>query len=148
MNDILSRLKAPGIGLIITGALNGLIGLLTVLSGLARLAGLGGKESAIRDDAEKLGYFVGTGLSYGVGVLSLLLAPLIILGGIKLMKGKNRGLVMAAAIFAILPVTSCCFIVGAVFGIWALVVLMNPDVKAYFAGEHNQPFNSPPQNWQ
>lgn len=148
MNDILKRLKGPGIGLIITGSLNGVIGLLTLLSGLARLAGLGGKERIIRDDAEKLGYFVGTGLGYGIGLLSMLLAPLIILGGIKLMKGKSRGLAMTAAVLAILPATSCCFVIGAVFGIWALVVLMNPEVKAYFAGGPNQQFNPPPQNWQ
>jgi heme A synthase len=70
MNDILKRLKMPAIGLIITGVLSGVLGILSVLSGLARLAGFIGTEPRMRDDAEKLGYYVGTGFGYGVGVLS------------------------------------------------------------------------------
>ena len=150
MNDILGKLKGPGIGLIVTGAINAIIGLLILLSGLMRLAGVTSvKEPRLSSDAEKVGYFIGTGSSYAIALLSLILAPVIIFGAIKLMKGQSKGLAKTAAILAILPFTSCCFIVGAIFGIWALVVLANPDVKAFFAGDYNR-FNppQPPQNWQ
>jgi hypothetical protein len=43
--------------------------------------------------------------------------------------------VMAAAILAILPVTSCCFIVSIIFGVWTLVLLRNPEVKLYFQSD-------------
>jgi hypothetical protein len=145
MNEILGRLKVPAIGLLITGVLSGALGFLTIISGLLRLAGALGKEQPIRDDAERLGYYFGTGLGYGIGVLSLLLAPVIIVGAVKMMKGQSRGLAMAAALFSLVPITCCSVPLGTIFGIWALVVLMNPDVKAYFAGEYRP---SAPQNWQ
>jgi heme A synthase len=62
MNNVLQRLKIPAIGLIVVAGLDLLIGILTVISGLARLAGVMGKEPRIRDDAERLGYLLGTGV--------------------------------------------------------------------------------------
>jgi hypothetical protein len=79
----------------------------------------------------------------------VILAPIIIFGAIKMMKGQNRTLAMAAAVLSIVPITCCAFPLGMIFGIWALVVMMNPEVKAYFAGGaggFNPP--QPPQNWQ
>ncbi|HEV7645683.1 MAG TPA: hypothetical protein VGO50_17220 [Pyrinomonadaceae bacterium] len=150
MNDVLKRLKAPAIGLLVTAILDLAIGALTILSGLARLAGVLGKEPRIRDDAEKLGYFIGTGLGYGGGILSVILAPIIIYGAVKMMKGQSRGLSMTAAVLSIIPITCCSFPLGMIFGIWALVVLRNPEVKAYFESGYNPSANppNPPQNWQ
>jgi hypothetical protein len=66
-----------------------------------------------------------------------------------MMKGQSRGLAMTAAVLSLLPITCCSFPLGMIFGIWALVVLMNSEVKAYFAGENISQFNSPqPPNWQ
>jgi hypothetical protein len=149
MNETLNKLKGPAIGLIVTGALNGAIGLLTILSGLLRLSGIMGKEARIHDEAEKLGYMVGTGLGYGVGFLSLLFAPVIVLGAVKMMRGQSRGLAMTAAVLSLVPITCCSFPLGMIFGIWALVVLRSADIAAYFSGENISQFNPPqPPNWQ
>ena len=136
--------------MIVMAALDLALGALSVISGLMRLAGVLGKEPRITDDAEKLGYFIGTGLGYTCGVLSLIFAPIIIFRAIKMMKGRSRGLAMTAAVLSALPVTCCSVPLGMIFGIWALMVLMNPEVKAYFAGDHSQSADppQPPQNWQ
>lgn len=132
--DGLQKLKGPGIALIIFGSLNGAIGLLSLLGGLFRLSGLGTRERLPSDDAERVGYLIGTGVTYFVSFLSIILAPVVIYGAIQMMKGAKRGLAKTAAIVAMLPVTSCCFILGIPLGIWALVVLGKPEVKAVFDG--------------
>ena len=124
-------LKGPAIGLIVTGGLNALVGLLVVLSGLARLV-VSGQTEQIADDAERLGYVVGTVFGYGIGALSLVVAPVIIAGGVAMLRGRSLKLARSAAILALLPVTSCCFLVGLPFGIWALIVLKKPEVEAFF----------------
>jgi ABC-type proline/glycine betaine transport system permease subunit len=46
---------------------------------------------------------------------------------------KGRGLAIAGAILAMIPLfTCCCCVIGLPVGIWALVVLMNAEVKAAF----------------
>jgi hypothetical protein len=129
------KLRVPGIGLIISGIINGAIGALALVSGLIRFSGLGGREILPADQNEKIGYLIGTFVGYGAGFLSLAAAPVVIFGGFRLLKGQSRGLVMTAAILAILPVTSCCFIVTIIFGVWTLVLLRNPEVKLYFQSD-------------
>lgn len=142
MDDVLAKIKIPAIGLIITGSLNGLIGLLTLLSGLLRLVGVV-KEQTPTDEAERLGYYIGTGFGYGVGFFSLILAPVIIFGGMKMLKGEKIGLAKTAAILAILPISSCCFVIGIPFGIWALFILLKPEVKAAFENRNADNFYPP-----
>ena len=125
-------MKAPAIALIVAGALNAVIGLLTVLSGLLRLSGINGRETLPTNEAERFGFYVGTFIAYGGGVLGLLAAPVIIYGAIQMLKGNKYGLAKTAAILAIVPLTSCCFLLGIPVGIWALIVLAKPEVKAIF----------------
>lgn len=150
ISDNLQKLRAPAIGLIIAGSLNGVSGLIAVLSGLMRLTGLAGRETLPMDQAERMGYMVGTIVPYVISLLSVVMAPVIIYGAIRMMHGKQPGLAKIAAILVILPVTSCCFLIGIPMGIWSLIVLAKPEVKAVFAGE--APDISiyppqPPQNW-
>ena len=150
MSEVLSKLKAPAIGLIVTAILNCLTGLFVLVSGLLRFSGIMGQEKLPVKAAEKTGYLIGTFGGYGVGVLSLILAPLIFYGGYKMLKGEGRGIAITASVLAILPLTSCCFAVGAVFGVWAIVVLMQTDVKSFFQNGGNQTNlypPQPPQNW-
>jgi hypothetical protein len=150
MIDNRQKLRAPAIGLIVAGSLNGITGLLALLSGLFRLTGIGGKETLPSDQAEKMGFMIGTIGSYIVALLSLLLAPVIIYGAVQMMQGKKPGLAKIAAIAAMIPVTSCCFLIGIPIGIWSLVVLAKPEVKAIFTGEATDGIGHPPpppQNW-
>jgi hypothetical protein len=150
MIDNLQKLRGPAIALILAGSLNGMIGLLALLGGLMRLSGIGGQESLPVDDAERIGYLISTIVTYAMSLLSLLVAPVIIYGGVQMMKAKNYRAARIAAILVIIPFTSCCFLVGIPMGIWALVTLRNPEVKAAFNGDAsvvNDYPPQPPQNW-
>jgi len=139
MNDVISQLKIPAIGLILVGSINFLVGLLTLLSGLLRLAGFS-EDKVPTAEAERLGYYVGTGFGYGLGFFSLILAPIIIYGGMKMLSGQKLGLAKTAAILAIVPLSSCCFVLGIPFGVWALIVLRKPEVKAFFDTQPSNQF--------
>lgn len=65
------------------------------------------------------------------GVLQLIGGVFIFIGGAKMKTLHGYGFGIASAILAIIPCNICCCI-GAVFGIWALVVLLNSDVKLAF----------------
>ncbi len=151
-NNAIDKLKIPGIGLIISGALNGFSGVALLISGLARFSSGKGKENIPTETGELVGYLIGTFGIYGVGFLSMAVSPIIIFGGTRLLKGQSRGLVIAAAILSILPLTSCCFMVSIIFGVWALVVLRNHDVKILFQNDGvieviNSSHPPPPPNW-
>ena len=131
-NDVLSKVRTPAIGLLVTGCLNGGIALLTLLSGLLRLTGLTGNEVLPTDQSERIGFFVGTVVSYCIALISLLLAPVIIYGAVQMMNGRKMGLAKIASVLAIVPLTSCCCIAGIPIGIWCLITLSRPEVKELF----------------
>jgi hypothetical protein len=81
-----------------------------------------------RSTPELIGNFVG-----GVcGALFGLLWGGVILAGALQMKGlRAYPLAMTASIVAMVPCNVCCLL-GLPFGIWALVMLCNPDVKRAF----------------
>jgi hypothetical protein len=142
MNILLKKIQVPATGLLVMGILNGITGLLILLSGLLRLAG---NESLPTNSNERFGYLLSTGLGYGSSLLCLIASPLIVFGATKMMKGQSRKLGIMAAILSILPFTACCFLISSIFGIWALVVLMNSDVKAFFRDGGQQEYLNPPQ---
>jgi hypothetical protein len=70
---------------------------------------------------------------YGGGALWLLGALVSIIGGVCMLARKARWLAILAAVNTALPcVTSPCCLLGLPIGIWALVVLFQPDVKNAF----------------
>lgn len=144
MNDTLNKLKAPAIGLIIAGAFNAVSGLYFLVSVLIQYS-RGALDQTFSEDAEKFGFYIGFWGTAVFGILGFLVAPVIIYGAIQMMRGRSFNLARTAAILAVIPLTSCCFIIGIPFGIWALVVLAQPDVKALFRGEVSQLQFYPPQ---
>jgi len=128
---IQQELKGPAIGLIVTGSLNAMAGVLVLLSGVFRLI-VEGPTAGFADDAERLGYVIGTVAGYGAGALSLCAAPVIIFGGVAMLRGKSLTFARSAAILAMIPITSCCCIGGIPIGIWALQSLRKPEIAAYF----------------
>lgn len=70
----------------------------------------------------------------GTTVVLLLGALLIILGGVRMMMLRSFGLAVLAAIVAATPcISPCgCCCMGNLIGLWALVVLLSPDVRMAF----------------
>lgn len=131
-NDVVGKLQIPAIGMIVGSALNALFGILVTISGILRL--YKSEETLPLDDAERFGFLFGTLVSYGVGILSIVVAPVIFFGALKMMSGDKYKMAKTAAILSVLPV-SCCFPLLIIFGIWALVVLSKPEVKAVFQND-------------
>lgn len=120
-NEIAQKLKIPAIGLIVVGILNILVGLLFLYKAI--VVGYTGVTYQNFNEQDKFAFNIGL---YGVmilGVLSLLVAPVIIYGAMKMMRGEKSSWAKIAAIFAMIPLTSCSFLIGVPFGIWALMIL-------------------------
>jgi hypothetical protein len=64
-------------------------------------------------------------------IFGLALNSFIIFGALKMKNLENRGLAMAASIVALIPCFTC-YCIGIPVGIWSLVVLSKPEVKAAF----------------
>ncbi|MBI4614601.1 MAG: hypothetical protein HY720_13405, partial [Planctomycetes bacterium] len=67
-------------------------------------------------------------------LVGTLVCALILFAAIQMMKLKGRGLAITASILSFIPLNMCC-ILTLPFGIWALVVLNNAEVKAAFQGQ-------------
>jgi predicted Zn finger-like uncharacterized protein len=65
-------------------------------------------------------------------VVFALINLVILLGGIMMLAGRARWLGILASILALVNLDCCCCVLGIPFGIWSLVALSRPDVKATF----------------
>lgn len=62
----------------------------------------------------------------------LLITLAIIVGSINMLRLKSYRSAWHASLVALIPVCSPCFVLGIPVGIWALVLLRKPEVKAKF----------------
>jgi hypothetical protein len=62
----------------------------------------------------------------------LVLSAVTFVGAFQMMKLRNYGFAIAAAIIACIPCYGSCCCVGLPFGIWSLVLLNRPEVKSAF----------------
>ena len=121
---------APGIGLIITGALG------MILSFVSIAIALTGAPPA--NDPELPEWL--NGMQRGqhgpvaavIQVCFVFLNLLIIFGGICLVRVKSRGTAITSSCAAMVNVGNCCCLLGLPIGIWALVILLQSDVKSAF----------------
>lgn len=127
--DAASKVAGPAISLIVIASLALVlivVNLILTLSGANtfQMQSFGGQSPELVKFAQ------GTGLVIGAA-LGFLIYGIVLLGAIKMKKLQSYGLAMTASILALLPCSPCC-VVGLPFGIWALVVLNKPEVKAAF----------------
>ena len=135
-----SRVKKPAIALLITGILwvlyagFALVNYLVNKPTAASVQAVQGQANGL--NASQLQTFqnimaVAGPLMLVIIVVSLAAGVVVLLGAIKMKKLESRGLAMTASILAMLPVSPCC-VLGLPFGIWALMALSKPEVKAAF----------------
>ena len=67
-----------------------------------------------------------------INLLGVALNIFVLFGALKMMRLQSFNLVLAACIISMIPCTGCCCILGLPFGLWALVVINKPEVKAHF----------------
>ena len=127
--DPAGQISGPSIGMIITGIVGGLFSLFALIAlgiGLSLGSLWGGRDIGWYED------FYGGAIGMGSSFLGLLVAIFIIYAALKMKDLKQWNLSVVASVLAMIPCISPCCIIGLPIGIWSLVVLMRPDVKAAF----------------
>jgi uncharacterized membrane protein YedE/YeeE len=74
------------------------------------------------------------------GVIGLVVTAVILLAAVKLRAARAKGLAMTGSILAMTPLSACCLL-GLPIGIWCVVVMGKPDVKAAFAAAPRPTFD-------
>jgi hypothetical protein len=119
--EAIERVKLPAVFLLVMAAL-------TIIG---RIAGLCVQFYALDQadagvaTAATMGGIVGNGFALLFNLATLF-------GAYKMMNLESYSAARSAAIISVIPVCSPCILLGIPFGIWALVVLNNPMVKASF----------------
>jgi phage FluMu protein Com len=126
----LGRTAGPGICLMVCGGLGTLLFIVaTILNflGMAMMPELGRAQAAAGQNvaAYNVGQILGS-------VFMITLNAAVGYGGYQIMTLSNYRSAMSVAIIAMIPICSPCYILGIPFGIWALVVLLDPRVKKAF----------------
>lgn len=116
------QVRGPAIGLIVGGCIAPVVGLPLALVALIR--------PSLVDSPT--GFFWMPGLLV-VLFWESLLGLFLIIGAQKMRHLESYGFAMVAAILAVLPILRPLYLVSLPMGIWALIVLTRPDVKAAFA---------------
>lgn len=145
------RVQAPAVALLVVGILNLLLALIQV-AGTIWIIVAPAQIEKMMEDIQKdnagaqnpfkamLGgqqQFAGPAAVIQNTVLSVLMVLIVglnLLGGIRMLSLRSYALSVAGAICAAIPCLSCggCCLFGEIIGIWALVVLLNPDVRSAF----------------
>jgi len=130
-----SRVSGPAIALIVVGILSlceQILGLMGNIFQVAVLPQMGPGGAGGQDLPPGFELFVGA-LGLVSGIVGLILTAVMLIGAMKMKRLEHYGWSMASAIIAIIPCfAGCCCLLRIPFGIWALVVLSDPGVKAAF----------------
>jgi hypothetical protein len=129
------KMKVPAIGIITTGALGALLslaGVIATLSGSNKVAEL--PPGLPPEAAGLLKSYLSAMEPFNLplNLLALMLSSLTLVAGIKMLQRRSYGLVMAGVIIGMIPCLSGCCCTGLPFGIWALIVLSNEEVRKSF----------------
>jgi hypothetical protein len=118
------KVQGPAIGLIVVGALGGVMGLLGLVMTLFGTAMNLGMYRGLEDQLGSAAYFA-------INLVGLAVSGFLIWAGMQMKELKNRSACFAACIVAMIPCGGCC-IIGIPIGIWGLVVLSKDEVKQAF----------------
>jgi hypothetical protein len=146
---VTSRTIGPGIFLLVLGVLNLLYGGMLVFGGVQiavmgpeeRVKALGQSQSEEQKKQLQQANItpeqlvnIALGVYFGLGIPALLAGVIMAFGGLGMILLRWRGMAIFAAVLALIPCLSAtsCILIGLGAGIWALVVLANPEVKAAF----------------
>jgi hypothetical protein len=124
------RVAGPAIGLIVAASVSlAFFACLTAIYVLVLVMVSSGRNFGNQPADPSVG--LGAVIMIIIGVIGVIRGILLIVGAVKLKKLDSYGFAMTAAILAVIPCCSC-FPVEIPFGIWALVVLNDPAVRAAF----------------
>jgi hypothetical protein len=127
--DPRSQLSGPAVGLLVTGIIGGIFEL---TSFIAMLFGASWIAVMEEDIPEKLEGMFEASFWTASSLVGVMIAVFLIYASTKMREASSWGLCMAASILAMIPCISPCCLIGLPIGIWCLVVLTKPEIKAAF----------------
>ena len=122
--------SGPAIGLIVTAALGALAQLGSIgmnVFGMSMSHNMGQQQP----DAAWVNLLSG-GMGIFFSIIGIIMSVVIFLGAMKMKKLESYNFALTATIIAMVPCLSPCCLLGLPIGIWALVILMKPEVKGAF----------------
>lgn len=128
-SDASRQVSGPAIGLLVTGIIG------AFFAGVGLIASIVGMGIApfIREEIPDRYAEIWEGSVGAVGsIVEIIVAAFIIYAALKMRELRQWELSLAASIVAMIPCISPCCILGLPIGIWALVVLLRPEVKDAF----------------
>ncbi|MBL8857647.1 MAG: hypothetical protein JNL28_03960 [Planctomycetes bacterium] len=141
------RVKGPAIALIVVGILGIVVDIMNLVASSMMPSIMRSLEMFNEEQLQQM-ESMGSGqtvMNLAGAVLVLAGSAFIIFGGMQMMKLRGWPIALVAAILAMIPCfSSCACLLGIPAGIWAIIVLANPEVKAAFA-QGSGPQDS---NWQ
>jgi len=123
------QVSGPAIGLLVTGIIGAVFSVIALIS---ISIGTGLSRFYDSDFAEEYLDLYEGAAGMGSSFVGILVAAFIIYAALKMKDLTQYGLVVAASILAMIPCISPCCLIGLPIGIWCLVVLTKPEVKAAF----------------
>jgi hypothetical protein len=124
------QVQVPAMLLIGTGALGVLMQLGAIgWNLLASSLGL----TMDREVPEQVAGLVSGVLGIFIAVVSLAVSAFVVWGALQMYQLRSYSIAVAAGVVALVPCLSPCCCLGLPAGVWALIVLMNPEVRAAFA---------------
>jgi len=143
------RVMPPAIFLLIVNVLNLLIGLYFLFEAYLFKSGNPFAQAYMeqqwkdmdpdqRDELKKQGWTpagfveVAGNITLAGGALGLLVGVIGLFGAVRMMSLRSYGLAITASILTAIPCVSPCCLLGQIAGIWALIVLLNADVRSAF----------------
>ena len=124
----LNKVKPFALTLMIT---MGVMMLLVVLGIVLNLLGMGLAAQAQDDPNMAMAMMQGT-VGLISSVVGLAIGGFIIFACTKMMKLESHGMAFTATILAMIPCISPCCLLGLPLGIWGIMILNDPQVKASF----------------
>ncbi|NIM89850.1 MAG: hypothetical protein GTO17_02765 [Candidatus Aminicenantes bacterium] len=123
------QVSGPAIGLLVTGIIGAIFSVVALIS-ISIGTGIG--TLVDYDFAEEYVNLYEGAAGMGSAFVGILVAAFIIYAALKMKDLTQYGIAMAASILAMIPCISPCCLIGLPIGIWCLVVLTKPEVKAAF----------------
>jgi hypothetical protein len=121
--DVTMKVRIPAIILIIMSAL-GIVAALGALVFFVIMLFVDPPQQRADD-------MIGVAFAFGGSILLLVMKAVAVAGSVQMARMRAYPFAMTAAILQIVP-CSPCWILDTPFGLWALIVLMMPDVRAAF----------------
>ena len=127
-----ARASGPGTAMVVVGLLGLPVSVFAILGGLFNVAE---QAQYAYSDEELVGTLIGGSIGIGFYVLNFVMGIVVAAAGWKMRNLESHTFCMIGAIALVLPCCGqiwCCWPLGLAFGIWAVVVLSNPEVKGAF----------------